>query len=46
MVKYHIKCHISDMFRSIFIILRELLNIHKAHIKIQMDYIKYIKICT
>jgi len=33
----HTICHNSDMFRSIMIIFRELLNINQAHIKTRMD---------
>jgi len=37
---------ISDkMFRSVFIIFRELLNIHKAYVKNRW-IIKYIEICA
>ena len=28
----------SEMFRSLFIIFRELLKIHKAYVKTEMDY--------
>jgi hypothetical protein len=40
----HKICHNSDMFRSILVIRRELLNIKKAYIRTQM--VKYTKIQT
>jgi len=35
----HTICHHSDMFRSVFIIFREFLNLNETYIKIQMDYL-------
>jgi len=41
----HAKCQNSDMFRSVLIIFRELLNINEAY-TYKTLIIKYINICT
>ena len=48
MLKLHFSrkiCYNSDMFRSVLITFRELLNIIKAYVK-HREVVKYIKIYT